>query len=304
MRKTTVLTWLWKQKNSRFLYSAEHVNTWAEQILRNTTLPIELACVTDMPEGIDGSIRIIPIPEDNFEEIKVANWNENKGFPQCFRRISMFSPHAADIFGERFVCMDLDMIVTKNIDHVIGFNSDFKIMRGTNIGKRPYNGGLIAMEAGSRPQVFNKFSYEGARRACKLYVGSDQAWISYCLGWCEDVFNFENDGVAFLFRNKIRELMNNSVDLSRMTMGFFPGEPKFFHSGDVFKAYAEEVRFMNELFDQDVWDEDEATVVNPPYEQLSKGNGKCAVPRIQVETLGTLQHKNIVNGDLYLVFQN
>ena len=300
----TVLTWLWSQENARFVYSAEHVNTWAEQILRNTTLPIELACVTDMPEGIDGSIRIIPIPEDNFEEIKVATWSENKGFPQCFRRISMFSPHAADIFGERFMCMDLDSLVRSNIDHIIGCNSDFKIMMGTDVAKRPYNGGLIVMDAGARPQVYNKLSPEKVEKACSMYVGSDQAWISYCLGWCEDVFTLDDDGIAFMSRNKIRKYRKSVEFLDQVCIVFFPGRPKFFMNGDVFKAYAEEVRFMNELFDQDVWDEDEATVVNPPYEQLSKGNGKCAVPRIRMETLGTLQHKNIVNGDLYLVFQN
>ena len=276
----TVLTWLWKQENSRFLYAAEHVNTWAEQVLRNTTLPVKLACVTDMPEGIDWNIRIIPLPDDGFDRIRVSSWEETKGFPQCFRRISMFSPNAAEIFGERFVCMDLDMIITGNIDHIFGCVSDFKIMRGTNIGKRPYNGGLMAMSAGCRSHVYNKFSPSGASRACKMFAGSDQAWISYCLGWCEEVFNFEEDGVAFLFRNKIREFMETPELLEQMRIGFFPGEPKFFMNGDVFKAYREEIQFMNRVFGREIWDEDEATVAGAFARPAEAARKKIQVGRI------------------------
>lgn len=173
----TVLTWLWKQPGSRSTFSADHVNIFADMVRRHCTLDIEIACVTDMPEGIDEGIRIIAPPRE-FEEIRIPTWNEAR--PQCLRRIAMFRRDAAEIFGERFVCMDLDCVIGGNIDRLIGASEDFRICQGTARG-RPYNGSFMVMTAGCRPQVYETFTPEAAVEAGKRFLGSDQAWIAHCL---------------------------------------------------------------------------------------------------------------------------
>ncbi len=186
----TVLTWLWAQPDGRTCFTADHVNIWASMVRRHTTVPHRIACVTDMPEGIDVSIDIIPPPRD-FEDWRIPSWGVDK--PQCLRRIAMFRRDAADIFGERFVCMDLDCVVANSLDHIFSAPEDFRICQGT-ARARPYNGSLMLMTAGARAQVYEQFTQERAVQAGQQFVGSDQAWLMHCLGPKEKVFSL-NDGV-------------------------------------------------------------------------------------------------------------
>lgn len=199
--KTTILTWLWHQENSRIKYTAEHVNIWASMLRRNITVPHTLACVTNMPEGIDPKIKIIPLPE--FKEVDNKNWDAKNGLPQCYRRLDMYRADAAKTYGRKILCLDLDVVITGNIDHIVSADVDFAMSKGT-AGHRPYNGSLQMIKAGSRPQVFERFLPEAAVTASSMYIGSDQAWITFCLGWSEKYFGDEH-GVYF-YRKKSTEL--------------------------------------------------------------------------------------------------
>jgi hypothetical protein len=86
-----------------------------------------------------------------------------------------------EIFGKRFVCMDLDCVITGNLDPLFDVPDDFKIFHGTG-GGRPYNGSMILMTAGARSQVYEQFNQEAAVEAGNKFLGSDQAWISQVLG--------------------------------------------------------------------------------------------------------------------------
>ena len=190
-----VLTWLWQQEPNLHNYDAEKVNVWAAMVSRHLTLPHTIACVTDTPEGIDPSIEIIPLPED-FADIKLSNWKESKGWPQCYRRLSMFAPDAEQRFGtDRIISMDLDVVICGNLDGLFTHNHPFKIYKGTS-DSRPYNGSLMDIRVGTRPQLYEQFSFTRAVEARRRYLGSDQAWIAYALGWIEPTWG-KDDGVHF-----------------------------------------------------------------------------------------------------------
>lgn len=174
----TILTWLWSQPGGRYTYTAEHVNIWAAMVSRNLSLPHRIACVTDMPQGLDKGIAVIKPPRD-FEDVRIPTWGTDK--PQCLRRLSMFRPDAAQIFGKRFVAMDMDCVVIGPLDPLFDRDDDIVLYRGTH-KQRPYNGSMLMMNAGARPRVFNEFTPEGAANAGKRYIGSDQAWMSLILG--------------------------------------------------------------------------------------------------------------------------
>lgn len=174
----TVLTWLWRQPGGRAKFEPWHVNVWAAMVRRNLTLPHRIACVTDAPEGIAPDIEIIAPPGD-FEDVRLPTWREAR--PQCLRRIAMFAPDAAARFGERFVCMDLDCVVMGPLDPLFDRHNDFVMFRGTT-PDRPYNGSMVLLTAGARPQVYTEFTPERAAEAGRRFVGSDQAWITDCLG--------------------------------------------------------------------------------------------------------------------------
>lgn len=174
----TVLTWLWRQDRGRATYSAAHVNIWAAMVRRHLAMPHRLACVTDMPQGIDPDVAIIQPPRE-YEGIRIPSWGETK--PQCFRRLAMFAPDAAERFGERFLAMDLDVVIRGPIDPIVDRPEDFVIFRGT-APSRPYNGSMLLLTAGARPQVVAQLTAEAAIAAGQRYVGSDQAWIAHVLG--------------------------------------------------------------------------------------------------------------------------
>lgn len=186
----TVMAWLWSQPGGRTKFTADHVNIWAAMVRRHVTIPHRIACVTDTPDDIDSSVEIITPPHE-FEDWRIPSWGE--GRPQCLRRISMFRRDAGAIFGERFACMDLDVIVSNSLDEILSAPEDFRMCQGTANG-RPYNGSLIVMTAGARPKVYESFTLEGAIAAGERFVGSDQAWIAHCLGPNEATFGLD-DGV-------------------------------------------------------------------------------------------------------------
>lgn len=188
----TVLTWLWRQPESRTHYTALHVNIWADMVRRHLSLPHRIACVTDMPAGIAGGIEIIAPPRD-FEDVQIPTWRG--GRPQCLRRLALFRADAAALFGERIVSMDLDCAIGAPLDPLFAGDEDFRMTRGTAEG-RPYNGSMMLLRAGSRPQVYDRFTPAEAIRAGRNFVGSDQAWLAHVLGPDEKVWT-NADGVGF-----------------------------------------------------------------------------------------------------------
>jgi hypothetical protein len=193
MAKITVLCWLWRQAEGRTSFTATHVNIWAAMVRRHCTLDIRLACVTDMADGIDPSIKIIK-PPGEFEGLQTSKWKG--GRPSCYRRLSMFRRDAGRIFGKRFVAMDLDCVVGRNIDAILSRKEDFVICGPSRQGARwRYNGSMIMMTAGARPWVYEEFTPAGAEKASTLFVGSDQAWLGHILGAGEATFTPE-EGVT------------------------------------------------------------------------------------------------------------
>jgi len=187
-----VLTWLWNQPGGRATYTDAHVRIWAAMIRRNLTLPHTLAVVTDLPGDYGPDVEVIP-PPGEFEDVRIPRWVEAR--PQCHRRLAMFRRDAADLFGcDRIVCTDLDLVVCDSLDPVLDIDDDFRITKGTH-HRRVYNGSLMSLRLGSRPQAYEDFTPERAIEAGQKHVGSDQSWLAHCLPG-EKTFTPE-DGVRF-----------------------------------------------------------------------------------------------------------
>jgi glutathione synthase/RimK-type ligase-like ATP-grasp enzyme len=244
------MTWLWQQNPPRHEYSAAKINGWARQLRGKLTIPHELACVTDTPEGIDPDIRIIK-PPGFFEEVKIAGWGERTGAPQCYRRLALYHPDAAEIFGaEWIVQMDADMIALRNMDDLFTRDSEFRIFNGT-AAIRPYNGGLQMLRAGARVKVWEEFSRDPtgvATASRKLYVGSDQAAISMILGKGERTWG-EADGVYYHSPRVVRLHQGFKVPPTNMRVLFFPGDVKPWNGG------------IAASWMKDAWDGKEITIV-------------------------------------------
>lgn len=203
----TVVTWKWKPAATyRSQFNAEHVNIARRMVARHYNKPHEFVCVTDDPVGIDPEVRIVPLWDD-FASMKSLHGDFQ---PCCYRRLRAFSNGAADVFGDRFVSIDLDFIALDDLvplwdrpEPFIMWKPDpHPLQRSARI-KTFYNGSMFMMTAGARRKVWRDFNPATSPAAAKAagFFGSDQAWISLCLGPNEATWT-HRDG-AWSYRNQI-----------------------------------------------------------------------------------------------------
>lgn len=168
-------------------------------VKRHYPHPHEFICITDDPKGIDRDVRVIPLWTD-FGNIPSPHGGLN---PSCYRRLKMFSAEARELIGERFVSLDLDCVITGDMSPLWNRPEDFVIWGDTAKGT-PYNGSMLLMTAGARTKVWEDFDPQVSpvkTRKAGL-IGSDQAWIGYCLGPKEKKWTAA-DGV-YSYRNEIQ----------------------------------------------------------------------------------------------------
>jgi len=195
----TVITWKWRAPwKYRSTFTGQHVNILRNMVARHYRKPHEFVCVTDDPTGIDSGIRVVPLWKDHADLISPHGPSN----PSCYRRLRMFARDAAQWFGPRFVSLDLDTVLVEDVSPIFDRREPIVLWGDTSPGT-PYNGGLILMDAGARPKVWETFDPVRSPLIGRQqrYIGSDQAWIAVCLGPNEAKFS-KRDGV-YSYRNHV-----------------------------------------------------------------------------------------------------
>lgn len=195
----TVACFKWTPRPGyRSTFGPETVNTLARMVGRHYHGPHRVVCITDNPSGIDARIDIVPLWDD-FADLPNPS-GPTKG-PSCYRRLKLFAPEMADVLGPRFVALDLDCVITADVTPLWDRAEDFVIWGDTTPGT-PYNGSMFLMTAGARAKVWTDFDPVRSPQLTSAigYYGSDQAWISHCLGpnerrWtrADGVYSYRND---------------------------------------------------------------------------------------------------------------
>lgn len=196
----TFVCWRWKPFNGyRSTYPPATVRALRNMIKRHYPKEHRFVCVTDTPEDIDADIETIPLWDD-FANIPSPHGGNN---PSCYRRLRMFAPNAAEWFGPRFVSMDLDAVIVNDISPIVDRPEDAVFWGDTNRNTH-YNGSLVLLTAGARPQVWTEFKPKESPQEAKAkgFFGSDQAWVSFILGTGEARWT-RKDGV-YSFRNDVQ----------------------------------------------------------------------------------------------------
>jgi hypothetical protein len=172
------------QWNSGFReYLPEYVNALARGVKRHLPLPHKFFCVTDETDGFSSDVQVVPTPPEARELGRLAS-PEGPRFPASYRRLWTFSDEARCL-GERVLMLDIDCIVTGDLSPLFAPQDDFVGWRPSSLwGKEErIAGGTWLLRTGTRTDVWTKFSRASAAAARAAgYRGSDQAWMSYCLG--------------------------------------------------------------------------------------------------------------------------
>lgn len=176
----SVVTWKWKPKTGyRSTFGPETVNVLRAMVARHYRQPHRFICVTDDPKGIDPDVEVLPDFGD-FAGLPSPHGGQN---PSCYRRLRMFHPDAAQWFGDRFVSIDLDVVLTGDLSPLWDRPEAF-VMWGDTNRTTFYNGSMLLMTAGARSKVWTEFNPKTSPSAARIagQFGSDQGWISHCLG--------------------------------------------------------------------------------------------------------------------------
>lgn len=178
----SIVTWLWRDGSRD--YRAEHVNAVARMWREKCSLPHRFICVANAGERFAPDVEHFVTPP---EAVRVGAHKSPEGgrFPSCYRRLWMFSK-AAQALGERVLLVDIDHLLTADPAPLINQHADFvgwrPLMRWGN--QRRVGGGLYLLRTGSRAHVWDSFTGAASIATARAagFRGSDQAWMSYCLG--------------------------------------------------------------------------------------------------------------------------
>jgi len=159
------VTWLWGQK-----YSPLDVCKLADGIRRNTNLHFRFIVVTDqqLKNSVPSYVEIIPLP--NPELI-------GRG---CFCRLRMFDPEwqQQNKFDDRIVSIDLDAVITGNVDQLFNGNEKFLILQGVNaVNPNPFNCSVMMLKSGACSNAWTEFSMEKTKQIVFHEFPDDQGWI-------------------------------------------------------------------------------------------------------------------------------
>jgi len=177
----TIVTFKWKSDFRE--YTSEHVNALYCMLKKHTTVPFRFICVTDDPTGVKYG-EILPL-WGTWSDIELGDGL----YLNCYRRLEIFSHLATKLFGSKVLMIDLDVVIFRNIDHLLTREEEFIAWnKGSTVR---YQGGLILHKTGTRTQLWRDFKGQESREEAKEFPGTDQAWISYRLGEGETTWGKE-----------------------------------------------------------------------------------------------------------------
>lgn len=191
MTPLTFVTWLWSQPGYRSRFSIDHVNVLFRMIDRHYQDPHRNVVVTGMARGIDRGVDVVP-PWDDFADVPSPHGTHQ---PSCYRRLRAFHPDIGQVFGARFVSLDLDTVIVGDLAPLFDRPEDFVIWKEQD-PRSYYNGSMFVLRAGARPQVWTTFNPRSSPQEAKAAgrFGSDQGHISHVLGRGEATWS-QADGV-------------------------------------------------------------------------------------------------------------
>lgn len=149
---------------------------------RHCTIPHRTLCVSDEPiEGVE------TVPMD---------WS--KHVPgTIFARLAQHGPLGHKL-GSRVLSLDLDIVVTRNIDHIVNRPEPIILWRNPNFpapNRSFYQSSVQLFTPGARPQLYDDFDpKETIKFVNWRFGGREQAWLAERLDWNEAHFD-EKDGI-------------------------------------------------------------------------------------------------------------
>lgn len=211
----TVACYFWRSADNPCPYTLTDVDRLRHAVADNLAYRHDFLVITDDPAQFAGTgIRAAPIPPMRAPTGMFAA-----------PKLATFHPDAARLFGERLLVMDLDVLVTGDLERIVSREENLVLWR--NPCRQPwaapsrralFNTSLVMLTAGIRGDIWTR-AMSGEADG---YPG-DQDWVSaltgpHCPYWDE------TDGVYRLAREDTPGSGVESILPENARIVFFPGD--------------------------------------------------------------------------------
>lgn len=141
-------------------FTVDYVKRLRNMVERNTTIPHDFICFTDMNVELDGCVTI---PLQN-------------NFPGYWSKIEMFRPKV--IKSKRIIYFDLDTVILGNIDDILSISHDFMALKPwnrSNFSQGMFASGMMSWKNdGTYSYIYKQFQ----KRTINEYTAGDQQYMS------------------------------------------------------------------------------------------------------------------------------
>lgn len=157
-------------------YGPEYVNRLLSGFRRNSTIPFKFHCFTDDSSKLLKDIIIHDLPYK-----KVTGW---------WNKLYLFSNQINIPQGETILFVDLDTLITSNVDDILKCTTDGIVVLKNFIHdymkKRNYycplmGSGLMMWQHGKFPHIWENFIKDSDKISKLIARDGDQEWINRCI---------------------------------------------------------------------------------------------------------------------------
>ena len=172
MSDLTVACYFWidPARNRSYQITPDDVRAWDRMIAKHLTLSHRRVCITHRPDLIDF---METVPLDCTKHVPGT----------CTVKLMTWRPDIGRILGERICVMDVDCVVTGNLDDLFDRHEDVVLWKNPNYedgGRRGfYQGSMQLLTAGARPFLWSDFDPNVTPTWLnRRFGGAEQCWIS------------------------------------------------------------------------------------------------------------------------------
>lgn len=190
----TFASFLWKDPARRrsYTFNTQHPIILRNMLKRNCNLDFEFVIVTNSHDAAETLSK---------EGIRCVPLDMSKHVPgTCAVKLMARRPDIGGILGRRIALLDLDIVITGNVDDIFGREEDCVFYRNPNWtpeGRRAfYQGSIQLFDAGARSFLYTEFDPAVTPGLVnRRFGGMEQAWISERLDWNAEACWDSNDGI-------------------------------------------------------------------------------------------------------------
>lgn len=111
-------------------YSTDYVNRLFRAVKRNTERDVRFFCMTETAKGLDTGISHIPLIEQPYEAAMLDAQKHVCKTNGALRKIAVFNPALFTEVSGPVLALDLDIVISGNLDDLYDYSPDKICMRG------------------------------------------------------------------------------------------------------------------------------------------------------------------------------